>query len=187
MFILLSSSASSKIKFLIRKPKIVYLFCKRKKRDSHMAADLEEQKKKVELQKKKIQLKERLLKEKERQQKFKKVSEIVELAFKAKLDEIDESILLGAFLDIREKVRDSATATTWKKNAEFHIQEQKNKPTQLLAISLKQEPSKELKDLLKKMKFRWNAFRKEFCGYGNQKELESLLKGFDFQIDSIHE
>jgi hypothetical protein len=150
-----------------------------------MAIGLEEQKKRVELQKRKIQLKEKLLKEKERQRKFKRVSEIAEMAFKANLDRVEDMVLLGAFLEIAGKIEDSQSMMEWKKRGEFYSKSEQDKPTHLMAISFTQEPGKEIRALLKKMRFRWNPFRKEFCGHGDRRELEGLLKEVEFSIEII--
>jgi hypothetical protein len=130
-------------------------------------------------------LKEKLLKEKERHRKFKRVSEIVEAAFKMNLDQFEDTILLGAFLEISEKIQDPQSIEKWKKMASHHLKSQEEKPEQLLAISFQQDPQMAVRDVLKKMNFRWNPFRKEFCGYGNQRELENLLKESDFSIEII--
>ncbi len=152
-----------------------------------MATALEDQKKKIEIQKKKIQLKEKLLKEKEKQRKFRRVSEIVEIAFKTSLDEVDDDVLLGAFLEISERINDPHAVQTWKKIGEAHLKNSQDKSDHLLAISFNNEPAKEIREVLKKMKFRWNPFRKEFCGYGNEKKLGQMLKEFDASMERIDE
>lgn len=150
-----------------------------------MAIDLDEEKRKVELQKKRIQVKERLIKEKERQVKFKRISQIVEMAFKTDLAEFDDTTILGAFLEIAEKISDPEIAQKWKKSGGIYIQEVNEKPSQLLAISFTNEPKKEIRELLKKMKFRWNSFRREFCGHGEENMLKELLKDSTCSIEKI--
>ena len=150
-----------------------------------MVVDLEEEKKKVELQKKKIQLKEKLIREQEKRRKFKRISEIVEIAFKMNLDQVEDAVLMGAFLEISEKIQDPKMIVEWKKMAALHQQSHEEKSEHLLAIAFTKEPEKEVREMLKKMKFRWNSFRKEFCGYGNQRELENLLKESDFSIEIL--
>lgn len=153
-----------------------------------MAVDLEEQKKKVEQQKKKIKFKEMLLKEKERQRKSKRISEIVGLTFKAHIDQIEDAVLFGAFVEIAEKIQNPQITDDWKKKGQIYLDTQQRKQDMLdslLAISFNSDPEKDIKETLKKLKFRWNAFRKEFCGYGDSKEIEHLLKGSDFKIEII--
>jgi hypothetical protein len=152
-----------------------------------MAVDLEEQKKRVEQQKKKIKLKELLIREKERQRKAKRISEIVSLAFKARIDQIEDEALFGAFVEIAEKIQNPQIIDEWKQKGQICLDAQKTKdaPDTLLAISFRSDPGKDIKETLKKLKFRWNAFRKEFCGYGNSKKIENLLKGLHFTIEII--
>ena len=150
-----------------------------------MVTDLEEQKKKVEVQKQKLQIREKMLREKEKQRKFKRISTLVERAFKANLDQLDDDTLLGAFLEIRDKISNKEIVNEWKKRG---IESQKEEPQSqgaLLAITFSTEPAMEVRAALKKMKFRWNPFRKEFCGYGSQEECEYTLKGTDYKIEIV--
>lgn len=153
-----------------------------------MAVDLEEQKKRVEQQKKKLKLKEILLREKERQRKAKRISEIIDIAFKTHIDLMEDAALYGAFLEIAEKIQLPHIVDEWRKKGESHLNAQQKEDdisNTLLAISFGSDPGKEIKESLKKMRFRWNPFRKEFCGHGNAHELETLLKSSDFTIETI--
>ena len=150
-----------------------------------MVVDLEEQKKKVELQKKRIKLKEILIREQERQRKFKRFEEVVKIAFKAHIDQLDEVALLGAFLEIASKMQDEKIIREWKKSGEIFQSEHEEKHLTPLAISFSSDPKKETKERLKERQFRWNAFRKEYCGYGNQKEIEIFLKDENCTVEII--
>ncbi len=150
-----------------------------------MVIDLEEQKKKVEEKKKKLQLQEKILKEKEKRRKFKRFSSIVELAFKANLDEIEETTLLGAFSEIAEKMKEEKIVSEWKKIGEKFLHEITEEAKTRMSVSFESDPGKEIKDALKEMKFRWNSFRREYCGLGHEQEIERLLKGTDHKIEVI--
>ena len=150
-----------------------------------MVVDFEAQKKKVELQKKKIKLKEVLIREQEKQRKFKRFQEVVKMAFKANIDQLDEVALLGAFLEIACKMQDEKIVREWKKSGEIFQNEHAEKHHTPLAISFRSDPKKEIKEKLKERQFRWSSFRKEYCGHGNQKELEILLKDEDCRVEII--
>ena len=150
-----------------------------------MAANLEEKKKKIEIQKKKIHLKEKIIKEQEKQKKFKRLSEIIGIAIKANIDQYDEKILLGAFLEIANKMHNEETIREWRKMGELYLQEQDEKSEVAIAISFKADPGMAVKEELKKMRFRWNPFRKEYCGYANQREIEDLLKETNSTLELI--
>ena len=150
-----------------------------------MTTQLEEEKKKIEQQKKRVQLKEKLLKQKESQQKSRRISEIIEVAFKTQIHQLDDMVLLGAFLEIADKIHDEGTLNAWRKAGELHKHEQIEKADIHLAISFNTDPGKELRDQLKQLKFRWNSFRHEFHGYGIQEELEHLLQGTDHSIEIL--
>ena len=47
------------------------------------------------------------------------------------------------------------------------------------------DPGAEIRAELKKMKFRWNPFRKEFCGFAQREECERLLHGTDYTIEIV--
>ena len=150
-----------------------------------MVTNLEERKKKIELQKQKLQIREKMVKEKEKQRRFKRISHLVEIALKAGLDQLDDDTLMGAFLEIVDKISNDAVIKEWKKRG---LESQKEEPQSqgvLLAITFKTEPAMEIRAALKKMKFRWNPFRKEFCGHGNQEECEYTLKGTDYKIEVV--
>jgi len=152
-----------------------------------MVVDLDEQKKKIEVQKKKIQIKEKMLKEHEKQKKFRRLSEIVATAIKANIDQLDEVTLLGAFLEIAGKMQNEKTLSEWKEMGELYLQNQDEKAAVPLIISFESDPGTPIKEELRKLRFRWNSFRKEYCGYGNQKELEALLQSSHATIEIIDE
>jgi hypothetical protein len=45
-----------------------------------------------------------------------------------------------------------------------------------LVITFKTEPPRELKSQLRDLNFKWNPFRKEWCGYGEMKALLRLIQ-----------
>lgn len=144
---------------------------------------LEKQKQQIATRKKELQDKEKRIREKELQNQKKRYIEIGRLAYKAKIDHIDESSLLGAFLEIAEKSSLAEVLQQWKKKST----KIPNSATQNTPLSIKFtiSPSVEIKAILKAQKFRWHSFRGEYYGNGNQGEIEKLLKGIPCKIEVL--
>lgn len=145
--------------------------------------DLQIEKEKIENKKKKILLQERLIKEKEKQVKARRSSEIGKLALKAKIDHLDDEILLGAFLELAEKNQEPKSIEIWKQRAKDFLDSSNDEVQDPLIISFSSEPDPKIKSLLREMNFKWNNFRKEFYGYGNRKSIEEVLAGIEFSIE----
>lgn len=136
-----------------------------------------EKKKKLEM------LQEKLLKE--HPKKLDRLSEILQIAFHSKLDSLEDAVILGAFLEIAEKMQDPDKIQEWKKNGErYSLQGNKNPKTKLI-ISFASDPGEEIKAKLKELRFQWKSFKREFCGYGNQEEVENLLSGTEHRIKIV--
>lgn len=148
-----------------------------------MLNDIEEKKKKLAEKKQSIQIKEKLLNEKEKQRRAKQFAEIGKIAYQANIDKIEKETLLGAFLEISKKNHDKETIAHWKKSACEFLKKQESDETTPMTIIFTTDPSKEVKEKLKEIKFKWNSFRREFYGYGNKKSVESLLSGSEFRIE----
>jgi hypothetical protein len=132
---------------------------------------------------------EKLIKEKEKQKdekkKIKLSIEIGNLARKANIDKLDKQILLGAFIEISKKIQNNESVEIWKKNAEiFHKITNADEKVSLV-ISFKTEINDDVKKQLKNLRFNWNKFRKEYYGYANKLELESMLNGLEYTIEEI--
>lgn len=150
-----------------------------------MLSKVEEEKKALELKKKKLLVKERMLKEKEKKQRSRRFSEIGKLAFRTEIDQMGMDVLLGAFLEIEEKMKIEENILAWKERAVNFLDKQDRSEQQPLAIAFRNEPRKEIREQLRTRKFRWNAFRKEFYGHGNKNEIEKLLEGAEFEVEVV--
>jgi len=144
---------------------------------------LEAIKEKISLKKQKLKEQEKMIKNQEKISQTKRFSELGRLAYKAKLDSLDEKVLLGAFLEIAEKSQDNKSIQAWIERSE----KVKNDTTCLkrILISFRTVPSQKIKDQLKKINFRWNSFRGEYYGRGTKDDLTNLLKGLDVSIEVI--
>jgi len=149
-----------------------------------MTDKIEERKKKIDEQIERNLKKKKLLLEKERKKRASRFKDIGKLAYRADIDQIDESALFGAFIEIAKNINDDKLKQ-WKEIAyEFETQSN-NSSEKVFCISFLEDPSQEIKKILKENKFMWNRFRKEYYGKGIKIEIENLLKGFKIKIEEI--
>jgi hypothetical protein len=139
----------------------------------------------IDKEKEKIRLKEKELKEREKKIRAKKFIEIGRLAFRVDIDTLDEDALLGAFIEISEKINDKSI-NAWKKKSEELRKKQETSERTPLSVCFKSPPNKEIKDRFKELGFRWNSFRKEFFGHGQHSLLSELVKGLDCKIEVVN-
>ena len=147
---------------------------------------IDAEKEKLEMMKKKIQLQEKILKEKEKRQRALRFEEIGRIAVKANIDSLDENTILGAFLEISEKINERKTIEDWKRRAEKFLTVAEKTDDSPISISFKNDPSTEIKNKLKDANFKWNRFRKEYYGFGNKSELETLFKETESTIEVLN-
>lgn len=146
---------------------------------------IEEKMKKLDEKKQKLKYVEKILKEKEKRQRSKSFESIGRLALKTNIDQLNQKALLGAFLEIAAKSSDQKNIKIWNELADQYLAQKENSSQEALMISLKTEPSKELKQKLKEKNFKWNSIIKKFYGRGSKKELESLLSTCDADIEIV--
>jgi len=149
--------------------------------------NLEKKKEALKLKKSRIEHQERLLKLKERKNRTRLLIEIGGTAAKAGIDHLNTNILLGAFLEIKEKEKEEGVIKRWtKKGAEaFDLDKEKN--GEAIILTFESEPAKKVKTEIREAGLRWNRFRKEWQGYTKRANLEKLLKGTEHQIQTISE
>lgn len=130
-----------------------------------------------------LRKKEKLLSAREKLSTQNQMINIGKLASKAKINHLDDHTLFGAFLEISKHLSDDSKLTAWKMHSENKNKEKESgKP---LTISFKLTPDKEVKDLLKLNKFKWNSFRREYYGFGDKAELSKLFKNIECKIEVI--
>lgn len=149
-----------------------------------MLQTIEIKKMKIEEAKQKIILKEKLLKESEKKKRIKKFSEVGRIAFKADIDQIDKNMLLGAFLEISERVKKGEGLENWKKKAQefFEVNDEKQSA---FSITFTDSPNNDIKQIFKGLGFKWNRIRKEFYGYCDLKTLEEKLINTSASINRL--
>lgn len=150
-----------------------------------MELDLEEEKQKLALKKSRIEAKEKRLKEKERKVRTRRLIELGGLVSKAGIEELNNNALLGALLDIKEKLKEESAVKKWKDKGAAAFEKDKAQNGEALIVSFDAEPQREAKDKLRNLGLRWNRFRREWQGYGKKDLLEKELKEFGAMIESV--
>lgn len=147
--------------------------------------DIEKKKDALKLKKSRIEHQERLLKLKERKKRTRVLIEIGGTVAKAGIDHLNTNVLLGAFLEIKEKEIEEDTIKRWtKKGAEaFDLDKEKN--GEPLILTFEKEPERAIKSEIRGSGLRWNRFRKEWQGYGVPSQLEEILKGINHKVETL--
>jgi len=146
---------------------------------------VEDKKKKLEKAREKVLLQERAIKELETRKRAKNFSEIGRIAFKADIDQLDKDVLLGAFLEISDKLTLNNFLEGWKEKAKTFIDSSSQKDQIGYSVVFSTEIDIEVKQIMKNFGFTWNRIRKEFSGYSNLKTLESELNKYSATITEI--
>ena len=150
-----------------------------------MELDLEGEKRKLALKKSRIEAREKRLKEKERKVRTRRLIELGGLVSKAGIEELNNNSLLGALLDIKEKLKEESTVKKWKDKGGAAFEADKAQNGEALIVSFDAEPPREAKDKLRNLGLRWNRFRREWQGYGKKDLIEKELKEFGATIESV--
>ena len=137
----------------------------------------------IELKKKKNKKGTSSQREKENRIKKKLLSELAIFYDKAKRLHLDKDVILGSLLDLAENLLTNEVVEKFKEKAKEY--QKKISAKNPITISLKNPPSSESKLLLKKMKFKWNSFRKEFYGFGDITNIEKQMAGIECSINVI--
>ncbi|CCB87786.1 conjugal transfer protein TraD [Simkania negevensis] len=150
-----------------------------------MELDFEDEKMKLALKKSRIEAQEKRLKEKERKIRTRRLIELGGLVSKAGVEELNNNALLGALLDIKEKLNEESTVKKWKDKGAAAFEKDKAQNGEALIVSFDAEPPREAKDKLRNLGLRWNRFRREWQGYGKKDLLEKELREFGAMIESV--
>jgi len=134
--------------------------------------------KKEKLAQKKIRLEKqgKLIASKERKIQLKQLIELGELVKKSGLEQLEAETLLGALLEIKALSSDGKATQKWAEMGKAHLQDDHLNVFKPLIIQFAKDPSSESKRMLRAKKFRWNAFRQEWYGYGKTEDLSQFLK-----------
>lgn len=141
---------------------------------------------KIERDKEKLRLKEKLVKLKEQKKRAKEFIEIGRIASRVDIDRLDCDVLLGAFIEISQRSQDPEVRAIWKQNAATFSKESASEVSRSpLSVKFVADAPQDAVKKLKAVGFRWNRFRKEFLGYGNQTDIQNLLAGLQLTIEVL--
>lgn len=147
---------------------------------------LQIQKAKLRLEEKKklIEEKEKKLKERARKQKVQELIRFGELIEKVGLN-IDTTTLFGALLDIKEQAKDSHNLKRWNSKATLTLEKEASQHRERFAIRFQEAPNKEIKEALKRLKFKWNSFRGEWYGKAHKTDLEKAIGAVQAKVEKL--
>lgn len=148
--------------------------------------NVKEQKIKLEQKKNRLVLEETRLKLKERKMHTRHLIEVGGLVTKASLDHLPTNTLYGALLSISSSLEtNQAIKDEWTKIGKTKLdQEQTNKHAVILKFE--QEPSNEIRKIIRNYGLKWNKLRLEWYGFiFNVNSLKNDLSNTQYQIEEL--
>ena len=145
-----------------------------------------DQKVRLEQKKNRLIAEETRLKLKERKMRTRHLIEVGGLVTKAGLDYLPTNTLYGALLSIVESLEtNQAIKDEWTRVGKTKLdEEQTNKHAVILKF--KQEPSNEIRKIIRNHGLRWNKLRSEWYGYcANIDSLKNDLSTTQYQIEEL--
>lgn len=146
---------------------------------------IRKEKEKIKLQESRVKAKKMRIHEDEKKAKDRIKYNLGGLVIKAGIDNLNNNELLGAFLDIKERMQEESNVKKWRDKGAIAFEKDKAENGEYLIISFESEPPKEAKDIIKNHKIKWNHYRKEWQGRAKKDLLESELKGFGATIETV--
>ena len=148
--------------------------------------NVSEQKIKLEQKKNRLIAEETRLKLKERKMRTRHLIETGGLIVKAELDYLPINTLYGALLSIAASLeKNPAIKDEWTKIGKTKLnQEQQNKTA--IILKFEQEPTNEIRKIIRNHGLKWNKFRAEW--YGECHDLKSLkheLANIEFKLEEL--
>lgn len=137
--------------------------------------------------KRKIHLREKIIKERERKALYRKFLHVGKIAHQAGITNLDLDSIRGAFLEIADFSQDPNKLENWKALASSISKSISTEGREQLAICFDESPDPKVKRTLRDLEFKWNAFRKEFYGYGKKQDLQRQLKDVKCRIEVLDE
>jgi len=165
-----------------------FVECARKSEEHVIATRIASQRKKIAAEKAKLEMKGKLLQQKARKLRVKKLIELGGLLSTAGFEEMDAEAILGALLELKRQAVNQETVNKWTCEGREVLQASKNARKAVILV-FELEPSNEVKARLRQMGMKWNAFRREWCGYGKKEEIQQLLNRMNVhaQISEIQD
>lgn len=136
---------------------------------------------KVERKKNSLKQLEAYLKERERIARTSQLIELGKLVVKAGLDELENNVLLGLLLEIKERAVDEKTVQSWTQlGAAAFAKENRGKTPVIVKFATK--PAQEVRYKIQDLGLKWNALRGEWQGDVKVPVLRHILKNKESQI-----
>jgi len=145
----------------------------------------EEKKKDLILRKSRLEAQIKRLENADRKKQTSRKIELGGLIIKARVNDLNNNALLGALLEVQEKMKEDSTVKKWKDKGDAAFKKAKKENGEKLILTFDMEPSREVKNKLKDLKFSWKSFRKEWWGHGQREIVERELKGFEFDLEVV--
>lgn len=148
--------------------------------------NVEKQKLKLEQKKNRLIAEETRLKLKENKMRTRHLIELGGLITKANLDYLPSSTLYGALLSLAHSLNTTPTIKDeWIKLGKAQFEQEKKEKTALI-LTLKQQPSNEIRQSIRNHGLKWNKFRSEWYGQViNVDALKDDLANIDHTIELI--
>lgn len=144
---------------------------------------------KLESKKQKLKEKEKILKNREKVVSNKMLNTLGKFVVKAQLSSLDNEALLGALLEISDKSKDDKNLILWRERSQRETMHEINRnlapEENAIIISFQASPSNDVKERLKKLKFKWNSFRSEYHGFGSKEQIENLFENVECTIEIV--
>jgi len=151
-----------------------------------MAKTTEEQKTEIEQKIEKLRMKAKMIKNREARNKAKQFTQIGRLAFRADIGGLPEDVLLGAFLEIKERSHDESVVLSWEKRTAENKRTQQSQTNTPIVVSFATTPEKQTREVMTNLGFKWNSFRQEYYGYEKVESIEEHLAGIDCKIEIVN-
>ena len=92
-----------------------------------------------------------------------------------------------SFLEIKELSSSNEKIDFWKSKGKTFSQTKRKTDTFTFSVSFKNSVGRPEKLIMKSLAFRYNKYRNEFYGYGNEENIRSQLKDFDHNLEILEQ
>lgn len=129
-----------------------------------------------------LEKRQKIINDLERKSRLRRIIELGDQIVRAGLEDLDNEVLLGALLEVKELSSNKGSIKKWAEKREAWVN--LNQPQRLI-VSFEKEPSAEAANALRSKKFRWNSFRQEWYGFGRKDELQILVGKDNAKITEV--
>jgi hypothetical protein len=144
------------------------------------------EKKKERLKEKKLALiqEEKLLEKKKKDIEKRRIFDVGLLIKKSGLLELEDSVLIGALMEIKELSTNEESVRRWKEKSNLLKEEGEEKRPLIIRVT-SSENEKSLEKKIRSLGFKFNKFRKEWYGYGNPEMIGKNIGEGNLEITEV--